>query len=479
MDARFAGSQRLGDRRRRRLAVETEDSQTESSDAKGLASPEGMVRNLHREPVSEQATSSVPDLPLGTLIPSQWWKYLAGGIGGALLAGGLLAAAWYESIWSTLTGTGIPRLFRLPDAPVAAWYSSLLLNVSAQLAILIWWGRSRSLKDFDGRYHVWTRTAGAWLLFSFCAATGAHDSLSTAILHFWPLKSPQAHVLLWLFPAAGLGLNRLLALDREMKDCRASRTLLYTAAVSYAIAGVLRLELAYPFSEKVHHLLAAGMALLGHLALFVSMWVHARHVLYFTADPSHAPRRRLRIPRPHFRLPRMNFGWKRKVSALPATSEPGATERPARRRKPRKTPAKEVEAVTETPAPEASEVPQPAVSRRSFRIDSRHPAPVPEPEPTPEPQIEAELENEQPAEEFRSSLQPEPSAAHFEPEEPAGDRQEPEFSQREETHSQDDAGDDEGTFGDGPKPDLRGMSKKQRRRILAELREKERSNRRR
>jgi len=202
----------------------------------------------------------------------------------------------------------------------------------------------------------------------------------------------------------------------------------------------------------------------------MSMWAHARHVLHFTADPSAAPRRKLRIPRPHFRLPRFSLGWKRSTGAPEATPDLAA-EKPARRRKPRKVTPKQVETTDDVPAAEEPVAPQPAPSRRTFRVDARHaPTAAPEPEPQAEPQ-----------EEWVEPVPPEShsrdEASHRAFEEHQEERPVAAIEDRAESQSEN-YDDEDQDFGNQPKPDLRGMSKKQRRKILAELRDKERGNRR-
>jgi hypothetical protein len=311
------------------------------------------------------------------------------------------------------------------------------------------------------------------LLFSFCAATGAHESWSETVLHFWPQTFRNASVLMWLVPAAFLGLNRLLTLNREMTDCRSSRSLLFTAAALYVIAGLLRLDVTLPVSEKAQHLLTTGATLFGHLALFMSLWVHARHVLHFTADPSAAPRRKLRIPRPHFRLPRFSFGWKRSAKGAEGSSEPAA-EKPTRRRKPRKVAPKEVVIAEEVASPVVEEAPAPATPRRTFRVDARH-APPPRP-PEPEPEI-AEPQEEYREEPAASENDSNESKTGFTQEDQQDERQADVDTNRSEPRNEG-YDDEDQDFGNEPRPDMRGMSKKQRRKILAELREKERAGRR-
>lgn len=509
MDARFAGSQRLGERRRRRLAVESEELQTSESPGESLPVRPGAERTVHR--VAEQPPADLVPLPLQGLIPAQWWKYALGAVCQVLVGAGILAAAWQASIWSTFTGPGMTRLFSLPDPPVAAWYSGILLNLSAQLALLIWWGRSRSLTDFDGRYRLWTRTAAVWMSFGFCAVTGAHLAWSETVLHYWRPAVPQIDVLAWLVPAAATGLVFLYALNREMSDCRNSRVLLFVAAACYAAAGSLQLEFKLPLAARMRELAQVGSALLGHVALFLSMWLHARHVLHFTADPSSAPRRRLRIPRPHFRLPKFGFS-RRRADSPEAEASATPEQEPARRsksRKPRKSSAATKRTATSAAAEEQMDEPEVSGAKSPAEPVRRAPQQVAAVEPEADAYDDAPVTAEQEGFEQdcgqdlqepltlpprRETSQQESARREIPRQETlrhAASRQETAEASRaeesavaaasgtESTHdSSGDQDEDEAWTESFPKPDMRGMSKKQRRKLMQELRDKERSQRR-
>jgi hypothetical protein len=479
MEARFAGSQRLGDRRRRRLAVETEDGIDPALTVGELPAADGSGRMVHS--AAPEATREPIALPLERLIPVQWWKYALGALAGLLVGGAILTASWYEALGARLVGPGVTRLFALPGAPAAAWFSGLLLNLSAQLALIIWWGRSRSLKDFDGRYRLWTRTAGAWLLLSFCAVTGAHRAWNETVLRLVPAGVLPVESLPWLVPAAIVGLGILVALNREMSGCRASRVLMLCAALCYVASGSLHLPLRIPIASRVRELALAGAAMLGHLCVFLSMWLHARHVLHCTPDPSGKSKRRLRIPRPHFRLPRLGLGQNRSEST-------DSTEADAREviesREPKRRGRKVArgDRASAKPAGDAAGDADSAPPRTTRRIDS---------EPT-EPAISiprkpgsraAETGEDGPAAEasLPESLgddEPLTLPPRREFVEAASDAQCPSPPGQAEDSRPDEGDDDDGWTESFPKPDMRGMSKKQRRRLMQELRDKERAQRR-
>lgn len=436
MDTRFAGSHRLGERRRRRLAVESDDSAESLPSLEPLPGATGTRRTAHRAEAAPEAAAV--RLPLNGIVPVALWKYVAGAVAALAMTAGILAAGWRISLASPAAGPALVRLCSLEDGSLAQWYSGSLLILSAQLSVLIWWGRSTSLKDFDGRYRIWIRTSGVWLFVSLCAMTGIHHVWSEFALQFSPSSSSRLALLTWLGPAAFLGLILLVTLNREMSGCRTSRALLFVAAGWYSIAAGLELRISIPVPSQALEVLRAGSPLLGHCSLFLCLWLHARHVLHCTPDPSRAPRRRLRIPRPHFRAPKLSFRWPR----LPLQSKVSEPKSRSSDRKPRSRKA----------APVADSEPT-----RPFE-----PEPVGEHEP-----LTLPPRREPPA---PPAAPPLPVAA------PPAPVTAPPQAESDDAESQDhDSGDWNEPF---PKPDMRGLSKKQRRKLMQELREKERAARR-
>src|SRR5437763_1235193 len=132
MDARFAGSQRLGDRRRRRLAVETDDACEDTSSAVELPAAPGKKRLVDRAPGQSGLVAKAASimLPVTVVVPAEWWKYLIGALTPVSITAGILYAGLQAAEWSAATGPGIIRLFGLADPSIAKWLTSLLLFVS-------------------------------------------------------------------------------------------------------------------------------------------------------------------------------------------------------------------------------------------------------------------------------------------------------------------------------------------------------------
>ena len=377
MSARFAGSERVGDRRRRRLAVEADDVADELVRTTALPASAGNVRTLdlaHTKNASRDAVATSIS-PVSRLIPFAWWKYLIAAVGLLAISGGLLIAGWQGAELTPVLGPGFERLFALPDSPAARWFSGILLFVAAELAFFVWWARSQSQNDFDGRYWLWIRVACVWLFFSGCVATGAHVALRETVLHFRPDFSDTILLLVWLAPAGVLGAAVVAGLVREMRACPGSRGLLLLAAARYLCGRVFSRTRNPALCQR--GVCSSCRGTVGRAQCsFLSMWWHARHVVHCTADPAMRPKSSWRIPRPHFRflhfrLPQ--FGRKIPLDAAPQEEVARPT---SRRKRPVKIATVEPKQIAELDPPENQPVARPEREADSLKpqIQDRRPA---------------------------------------------------------------------------------------------------------
>ncbi len=509
MEARFAGSQRVGDRRRRRLAAGADDCidhlatdegvPTDAQEQPALASPAGGFRAV--DAPHTDAPSTDPSLlpspqslhfPIARIVPVAVWKYLVGGLLGLAVSSGLVVAGHYSPQLETIAGAGIADLLKLPNGRLAQWFSSGLLLLCAQLSLLTWWARSRSLQDFDGRYWVWIRTAGIWLAVSGCLSTDAHHIVLSALDMFRPGLSRMQANLCWMGPAAIVGMLLVSALAREMRGCRASRTLLFMSCGLHLLAGAWHLKFETVLSPAARAIVVSMGLLAGQVALFVSMWLHARHVLHFSADPAPKPTRKWRIPRPHFRL--LPSRWTEARTArrnarqqISTTPEPSATPK-ARRKNPVEAPAAESPAPTRTEsAPNAPATPagdRPGKPR--IRIDSRHLEKSRQTTDESDSRADADAGtasqsdglDDGPGNTVEPASDPidRRKASQGQPPNTASVRFAEDAPTSQPEPSEPDEPQDEEPDGGQQKPDLRGLSKKQRRRLMQELRDRERAS---
>jgi hypothetical protein len=222
--------------------------------------------------------------------------------------------------------------------------------------------------------------------------------------------------------------------------------------VLYLMVAALRLEIDGRLTFLVRQAVVAGAALAGHVALFMSMWLHARHVLHFTADPERQARRRWRLPLPHFRIP--SLGWRRRGSRVvpaEADQEPAKSRRrPRRSASPTPAGASDSDARTKD-AGESSSLARARSESPKLRFDRGH-----------------ESDRGIPAEEPARELAEPPVAEAL-----IADESLPESAIDDQAEADETA--EHPTF---EQPNLKGLSKKQRRRLMQELRDRERAARR-
>ncbi len=233
--------------------------------------------------------------PILSVVSTQAWKHWAVVFAGTLVVCGFLAAgqAWPE--WAPGYGPGLTRLLKSTASPLVRWIYTLVLFLTAQGACVVWWARSRSLQDFHGNYRIWGWASATWLFFSFVVATNAHLAWSQTMLHHIHWKNPAAPMWCWLLPAMAWGLGIALRLEPELRNDRSGHFLFLAAGGWYgAVGGMLCQVEFWPkcCSPERSEFLLAAFQLMGHAALFLSTTLHARHVLFFSAEPPQKPVKR-------------------------------------------------------------------------------------------------------------------------------------------------------------------------------------------
>ena len=221
-----------------------------------------------------------------------------------------MSAGASVSRWERFFGPGAARLFAIEEARVARCCGMLLLLASSQLALVIWWARSRSPRDFAGEYRIWS-WASAVLFGAACAvATDAHHAWSETILWLWQTDFRHHATLAWLTPVALIGGMLFSSLLREMAESRINATMLSLAAgggFAAALCSFVRGE-----DPRTLEFVRQGSILFAEVSLFSALLLHARYVAYWSADP---PPRRLsrvwaligRVRLPRVRLPRIRL----------------------------------------------------------------------------------------------------------------------------------------------------------------------------
>lgn len=265
MNSDFAGSSSHDDRRRRRLL----SGQTVSDENAAVVFMPGRVESSrnHRYPVKR-------------IIHFRVWKNWIISFFLLLCGGGLLYGAWAEQCYEL--GDGFTYAFNAETGRIFPVVGAGLLFLGGQLAWLIGWARSRSLTDYSGRFRVW-RYVGLFLFVTSFGVLIEADRVLNESLAFANIRMPWNEVSWnWIIPTGVVSLILLWFCDREMRRSKLGRTHLWCAV------GLLSGGLGLPLvsSSNLPPLVEQGIILGGLISLLMSLMWFARHVFYVSAEPA-------------------------------------------------------------------------------------------------------------------------------------------------------------------------------------------------
>jgi hypothetical protein len=289
MSTGFAGSRCLDERRRRRLAGEADDNdlngESSSSSSNDVESHDvDLVADDGELPPGDVRVSH---FPLGRLISPKLWKLWALGVLALLVGGNLLLAGTTSTVGDAQFGPGFAHLFDLAAGRAVKPFATLLLLVSTQLAWFIWWVRSQSPRDFDGRYRQWGWCVAIGMGATLAIAADLHLAWAKTAMWLWRPEFWHAEVMVWLLPICLAAVWVLRTLHREMRDCRSSLSMLWMATACGVCIAVLQLDaVTIPLPPDESRLMNWGLELSACWLLFMSLLLHARHVVHVTPDPA-------------------------------------------------------------------------------------------------------------------------------------------------------------------------------------------------
>jgi hypothetical protein len=384
MTTRFAGSRCVDERRRRRLAGEADEIDTAAETVSSYDRDDSA--SADDESAADELSSGdvrISHFPVSRLISPKLWKLWAVGILGLLTGINLLVAGSTTPATAQQFGPGFEFLFDLEAGRAVGPFATLMLLVSSQLAWFIWWVRSRSPHDFDGRYRVWCVCAVLGLGATLTFACDLHLAWAMTADWLWDYSFWKHETLIWLAPMALASLLALRALHREMRDCRSSLTLLWLAAISAAGVAEMQLDLVtLPLAANEVLLVGWGVKLTACWFLAMSLLLHARHVVHVTPDPAQRRPGLLRFAS-LIRLPKLP---RRKRKAKPAATSKAtdtADEQKNPKHKPTRKARKPVAATNKAKPDENKSDDSPSVADTSDEVDEVDDTSVDAEEPTP------------------------------------------------------------------------------------------------
>ena len=292
MSASFAGSRSVDERRRRRLATECDPSHagvphTGSDDADCVDSSQNWPHTplRKRREVSEDDPTTRFDLPLTEIVPRRVLPMLAAVGLLCLPTFAALFAVEYESNFPGRLGPGFSRLAVVDGMGLVRLCSVALLSFAGMLALLIRWIRSRSLQDFSGQFRNWGWISVTWFLAAAVTASEFHLAWQATVLWSWQPPIFAFDVLSWSLPSFVVLLTTSILVFRETRRCRLSTTLFLLSAGCYLAFWGVCLPLDHSWSGAAEPLLIPGLGAASALFLALSMLLHGRYVLYVSTDP--------------------------------------------------------------------------------------------------------------------------------------------------------------------------------------------------
>lgn len=301
----FAGSRSMDERRRRRLASENSESLDNSNDD----SDNPLLARTHRYAAGQ--------FPLRTRIFPRRWKLGLYYVPVLLCFAGLIAADFYRD-QLVPAGTALSGFLSLKESPLLPLLGGGLLFVTGQTALLIAALRTQSMHDFSGRYRLWKWIACGLFAFALCLTTQLHTIWAQTVIDMQLFDwGPHTQLLAWLLPTLVAGLSIAVMTSLEMRGDRAGLNMLILAGAAYV------LSLTFQFTENLipgetwHHLIDAGLFYFASWCLFTSLLLHTHHLLYRSVDlPEKAPSRLKNVTSGYFYRRRLKRKAKRVAKAL-------------------------------------------------------------------------------------------------------------------------------------------------------------------
>lgn len=352
MSTGFAGSRSIDERRRRRLASESSESLEDSNE-------DTISQNIART-----HRFAAGQYPLRTVIFPRRWKLSAFYLPVLFCFAALVAADLYRPEL-TKPDSALAGYLSLKTSPLSQVLSGALLLVSGQLALLIASLRTQSLHDFSGRYRLWKWVACGLFLFALCTTTSLHQVWASTVIELrlfdW---GPHTNLLAWMVPALVLGSSVALMTYLELRGDRAGLNMTIIAVASYVA------YLTFQFTDNLipgtayHHLIGSGLLLFAHWCFFTSLLLHIHHLLYQSVDlPEKVPSRITKIGGEYLRRRRIRQKAKRVAKAIHRKKELEVTRL-------------EQEAAEKTRCEEAARVQQ---NQPDPPAESKEPKPAPTP----------------------------------------------------------------------------------------------------
>ena len=244
------------------------------------------MRRARAEAASAESTVSTGEAAtsaVSSIIPRQMWAL------SLLVACGLLA-------WSSVIGVGVwldlqqidpwRDIFGLQSGRLLRFFNSTVLLTCSQLSFLILWRRSRSRKDFSGRYRAWFWVGAVCSIFCVATVTRFHERWANSLAGGSNLVWLEAETVCWMVPATTLLLSAFHLMRRDMPFRSASRQWVRVSRIVAAMAGLNMLVGSLVWPRPWVSPISEALCALWPTVFASSLLIHARFVTYVTNEAS-------------------------------------------------------------------------------------------------------------------------------------------------------------------------------------------------
>ncbi len=213
---------------------------------------------------------------LTDLIPQSLTKlFLLFFVGAALIAG--IEAVYATRVLEFSEGH-LPAFDLTAEGSLNNWFTSITLDLSCLVALVIYSLRRHRLDDYHGRYRVWLWAAACWLWLSIDEAACLHESIQ-ALLREFAKQSARETELVWVGAYVLLVGAVALRLVFEMRQCRSAVVAFSLAGATYVAAVAAHFAWLPPQAAEYGVLIEEGCEMGGSLFLLLSMCLYARFVI--------------------------------------------------------------------------------------------------------------------------------------------------------------------------------------------------------
>lgn len=267
----FAGSRRLDDRRRRRIASEP------------APKPKSKTRRID---AAHTGTSDQPRLtvehgsPILTWLPRASWPMLVATLLSAICASTLLGSSIAldgHPVWGPVVG--------VCSGNALTTLSAIAMFASGQVCFVIYWYRKRSRRDFAGCYRRWLTAALTSFASAIAIGTGVHSVLGRIVQQQLPPVGWNTPEVCWTVPVGVLAAFLGPALAREIRSVGTGLVLFVAGLI--AVATILTLDVVANVALSTTNQLAASriLSFVAAWCFFHAFWWHARHVCRVSNEP--------------------------------------------------------------------------------------------------------------------------------------------------------------------------------------------------